>query len=144
LDLAERCRARVKIVDVLPEVPRLARRFVTRGIERELVQDRRTRLEALAHGHTSAVPTSVAVLRGNPVTALAEEVLRDGTISSFVPHQRDLAPEPKPFRPIGPIDMRLLRSCPCPVWLVGPRPLDDQPPILACLDVVAPDPGIRG
>jgi len=137
LDLAERCRARVRIVDVLPDVPHGARRFVTRVVERELVEDRRSRLAAIAHGHTQGVPRSTSVLRGKPATALIDEVRRGKHDLLVRSHQRDLDPEPRPF---GPIDMRLLRLCPCPVWLIGPLRFEAPVRIVACVDVGAPDP----
>ena len=48
--LAERCGARVKIVDVLPRVPAGVRHFVTPDLEQELIDHRRERLTAIASG----------------------------------------------------------------------------------------------
>jgi universal stress protein E len=117
LTLARRSGARVKIVDVLPDVPNRVRSFVTPVLEGELAEHRRQALVAIA-AQVHDVPVSTALLRGRAGTALTEEVVRSGHDLLIRSHGRDLGEEPRPF---GAIDMELLRSCPCPVWLVGPR-----------------------
>ena len=115
--LARRCRARVKIVDVLPWVPSGVRHFVTPDLERELIEHRRERLSALA-ADVGDVPVTSELLRGRPATAVIREVLHASHDLLVRSHGRDLAESPRPF---GAIDMELLRQCPCPVWLVGSR-----------------------
>jgi universal stress protein E len=122
-DLAARCGARLKVVDVLPWVPPSARHFVTADLEQELVEDRTQRLQSLAAGvATGDVKTEL--LRGRPATALIREVLAAGHDLLVRSHARDLADQPKPY---GAVDMELLRQCPCPVWLIGPRPSPHTP-----------------
>jgi nucleotide-binding universal stress UspA family protein len=115
--LAVRCGARLKIVDVLPFVPPSARHFVTTDLEQELVEHRTERLRSLAAGVRS-VEVDTALLRGRPATALVQEVLAAGHGLLVRSHDRDLAEPPRQY---GAVDMELLRSCPCPVWLIGRR-----------------------
>jgi nucleotide-binding universal stress UspA family protein len=117
-DLAARCGARLKIVDVLPFVPPGARDFVTAVVEKELVEHRTERLRSLAAG-VRGVEVSTELLRGRPATALIYDVLAAGHGLVVRSHDRDLAEPPRPY---GAVDMELLRLCPCPVWLIGRRP----------------------
>jgi nucleotide-binding universal stress UspA family protein len=112
--MARQTKASVTIVDVLPPVPDKARAFVTDGIEQELVDARRQRLEDIARTRGGRVDTKL--IRGAPAVALSEEVERSG----FDLLVRGHGVKDKKPRPFGPIDMGLLRHCPCPVWLVGP------------------------
>jgi nucleotide-binding universal stress UspA family protein len=115
VSLAARCRARVKVVDVLPWVPSGARSFVTFDRERDLVEHRRERLRGITAGIRD-VGVTTEVLRGRPGTALIQEVLRGGHDLLVRSHGRD---DSESLRPFGAIDMELLRQCPCPVWLVA-------------------------
>jgi nucleotide-binding universal stress UspA family protein len=117
-DLAARCGARLKIVDVLPFVPPSARNFVTADIEQEIVDHRTERLHSLGAG-IHGVEANTGLLRGRPATALIQEVLAAGHGLLVRSHDRDLAGPPRQY---GAVDMELLRSCPCPVWLIGRRP----------------------
>jgi nucleotide-binding universal stress UspA family protein len=122
-DLAARCGARLKIVDVLPLVPPSARHFVTADLEQELVAHRTERLQSLGaavHG----VDVATELLRGRPATALVQEVLAAGHGLLVRSHGRDLAESPRQY---GAVDMELLRSCPCPVWLIARRPARHTP-----------------
>jgi universal stress protein E len=114
--LAVRCGAALTIVDVLPDVPEKARDFLTPDLEEALTVFRRERLAAIAAPITG-VDVTTKVLRGRPATALVQEVLRAGHDVVVRSHARDLAHAP---RSLGPVDMELLRQCPCPVWLIGP------------------------
>jgi nucleotide-binding universal stress UspA family protein len=115
LSLARRSRARIKIVDVLPWVPPAARNYVTSDRERDLVEHRRERLQAIA-GAVQDVVATTDVLRGRPGTVLIQEVLQSRHDLLVRSHGRDESWSPRPF---GAVDMELLRQCPCPVWLVA-------------------------
>jgi nucleotide-binding universal stress UspA family protein len=115
MGLARRCGARVKVVDVLPWVPSGVRHFVTPDLEKELIEHRRERLDAISK-HVSDVPVTTELLRGRPASAVIQEVLRENHDLLVRSHGRDLAALSRPF---GGIDMELLRQCPCPVWLIG-------------------------
>jgi nucleotide-binding universal stress UspA family protein len=114
-DLAARCGARLTVVDVLPVIPPRARHFVTAEVEQQLVEHRKERLHSLEAG-IHGVDVTTKLLRGRPATALVEEVLGMGHSLLVRSHDRDLA---EPARQYGAADMELLRSCPCPVWLIG-------------------------
>lgn len=130
--LAARAQARIKIVDILPEVPQLARRVLSSTLEEELVTHRRERLAAIA-ASVKDVPVTVELLRGRAMIALVHEVLRSNHSLLMRSHG---SPPGDPGRPFGAVDMQLLRQCPCPVWVVRPN-AGDRPSqrILAAIDV---------
>lgn len=135
--LARRGSVRIKIVDVLPLVPSGIRHFVTPDIEKELIDNRRERLDALAQGVTG-VPITTELLRGRPASAVIQEVLRANHDLLVRSHGRDLADSSRPF---GAIDMELLRHCPCPVWLIdGHRRAAGTWRILAAVRTTAAEP----
>jgi nucleotide-binding universal stress UspA family protein len=122
-DLAARCGARLKIVDVLPFVPSSARRFVTADVEQELVEHRTDRLRSLRSG-VHGVDVAIELLRGRPATALIQEVLAAGHGLVVRSHDRD---QTEAARQYGAVDMELLRLCPSPVWLIGRRASPHNP-----------------
>jgi nucleotide-binding universal stress UspA family protein len=113
--LAASSGGRLKIVDVLPDVPTSARRFVTAALEQELVDHRHELLTRAAERRARGTVTT-EVLRGRPGLALIHDVLRSGHDLLVRSHGRERV---ESIRPFGAIDMELLRHCPCPVWLVG-------------------------
>lgn len=115
IDVARRCSATVKVVDVVGEVPFATRHYLTPQLEADLVAHRLEQLETVA-GRITDVTVTTEVLRGRPATALIREVLRSHHDLLVRSHGRDLGDGGKPF---GAIDMELLRLCPCPVWLAG-------------------------
>lgn len=115
---AQASGAALTVVDVLAEVPRAARTFVTPEIEAELLADRQARLEAMVRDAPAGVAVETAVLRGRPALALVRAVLRGGYDLVIRAHRRDLSAEPRPY---GAVDIQLLRTCPCPVWIAGPE-----------------------
>lgn len=117
IDLARRAKGRVTVVDVVEEVPRLARTYLSERLEDEIVAHRHEHLAAAAaRARAHGLHVDVRVLRGRPGVALIEEVLRGGHHLVIRSHLRDRAARGGPF---GAVDMRLLRECPCPVWLLG-------------------------
>jgi nucleotide-binding universal stress UspA family protein len=136
LSLARRCRARLKIVDVLPWVPQGVRHFVTPALEAEIIEHRSDRLRVIAEGVRDVAATT-ELLRGRPATALVQEVLRSGHDLLVRSHARDLSPRPRPY---GAVDMELLRHCPCPVWLVVPHQVHKPWRIAAAIHASSEDP----
>lgn len=130
-NLAAHCSAKVKVVDVVWDVPLSARSFVTPRLEEEIIENHREHLARLACARQWPVPVDTAVLRGAPGIALVQEVLRNGHDLLIRAHGQDL---PKGFPAVGPIDLHLLRICPCPVWLVGPHEVAPAPRIIAAVD----------
>ena len=118
LDLAARLGGSVTAVAVLDDVPRRARVFVTRAVEEDLVAHLAGELAAVVASVGSQVKVATEVLRGKharTVIAAAVSGKADLLMRSHGVHSGGL---PTPF---GPIDMNLLRHCPCPVWIVDVR-----------------------
>jgi universal stress protein E len=138
LNLATHFHAKVKVVDVIWDVPPSARSFVTPRMERDIVENHREHLLRLACWRQRPVPVETAILRGAPGLVLVQEVLRAGHDLLVRAHGRDLPDEVPLF---GPVDLHLLRTCPCPVWLVGPHQAARAPHIIAAVDssVTHPD-----
>ncbi len=139
--LATECRASLKLVDVVDEAPGYLRAVTpwAWGLFDTLAQYKSERLEHLASTlrHKGLTVTS-AVLRGTTPGALIEEVVREG-------HELLLKTgEPcESARRYGAIDRRLLRKCPCVVWLEKPcRPARRKRRILAAVDPVTDDPEV--
>jgi universal stress protein E len=131
ITLATHFHAKVKFVDVIGDVPPSARSFVTSRLEREIVDNHHEHLVQLACWRQRPMPVETAILRGAPGVALVQEVLRHGHDLLVRAHGRDL-PEEAPT--LGPVDLHLLRTCPCPVWLVGPRGVARAPHVVAAVD----------
>jgi universal stress protein E len=135
MELAAHMPARIMVVDVLPSVPDRARRFVTDPIEQELVDHRWSLLHAIAAER--GVPVGTTLLRGEkPAVALIREVLAGGY--DLLIRSHGVADASMPF---GPIDMQLLRKCPCPVWLAGPAARIRPRRIMAAIDAGATEAG---
>jgi nucleotide-binding universal stress UspA family protein len=129
--LAARAQAHIKIVDILPDVPSRARRVLSSTLEEELATHRRERLAAIA-ATVKDVPVTVELLRGRPMIALVQEVLRSNHSLLMRSHG---SPPRDPGRPFGAVDMQLLRECPCPVWVIRPGTGDRRSRrILAAID----------
>jgi nucleotide-binding universal stress UspA family protein len=134
MELAAHMPARITIVDVLPHVPDKARQFVTDQIEQELVDHRWARLHDIAA--TRGVPVGTTLLRGEtPAITLIREIQIGGY--DLLIRSHGVANAAMPF---GPIDMQLLRKCPCPVWLVGPSTRPKPRRIVAAIDAGATEP----
>lgn len=131
-DLAGRLGARVTLVDVIEDLPSRARNVFTRKLEADVVDGRRAVLATLAQSRPD-VHVETAVLRGKPAIALVQQVLRGNHDLVVRSHARDLVPGQRE----GAVDMHLLRTCPCPVWLVGPQGVALPPHILAAVDTEA-------
>jgi universal stress protein E len=137
VNLAKHFQAKVKVVDVVWNVPPSARSFVTPRLEREIIENHQEHLLRLACWRQRPVPVETAILRGAPGIALVHEVLRHGHDLLVRAHGRDLPDQAPAF---GPIDLHLLRTCPCPVWLVGPHQAVCTPHVIAAVDSSATHP----
>ncbi len=114
VSLARRVGASVTLVDVVEDPPwYLGVLPATSTLFDEELRARRERLESLASSLGAQAQTvSTELLRGRPEIETIRQVLRGG---------HDLvvkrAQEGEDGLVVSP-DMRLLRNCPCPVWLV--------------------------
>lgn len=134
-DLAARVGARVTLVDVMPDLPRGAANVIVARHERQLEEARLAALRALA-ATRSDVEITPLVLRGKPAAAIVQEVMRAGYDLVVRAHARDL----KPGRLYGPVDMQLLRLCPCPVWLIAPETPRTLGHVLAAVEIRPDEP----
>ncbi len=135
MELAAHMPATITVVDVLPRVPDRARPFVSEQIEQELVDHR----WALLHDITAkrGVGVGTALLRGEaPAISLIREVQSGGY--DLLIRSHGVANAAMPF---GPIDMQLLRKCPCPVWLAGSASRPRPRRIMAAIDAGSTEPG---
>jgi len=135
VDLAARSKGRVTIVDVIEDVPDVARAYVSDRLEDEIIGVRQAGLDrAAARYRRRPVPISTAVLRGRPATTLVRHVVASKIDLVVRSHERDLIARRRSF---GSVDMQLLRKCPCPVWIVGAGERSRPKRILAAIH---PDP----
>ncbi len=134
--LARGCGARLKIVDVV-SLPWEAHGYLRAELEHDLMTRRRDRLARLADGIRD-VRVAWSVLPGPAATALVQEVGRSGHDLLMRSQSRDLA-APRP-QPDGAVNLQLFRTCPCPVWAVGPATLAETPRITAAVHASASEP----
>jgi len=116
VDLARRAGARITIVDVIEDVPRALRKQFSERLEEEIVEHRTERLRDAVAAAGPDIDIRTVVLRGRPVIALVQQVLRGRHDLLVRYHARDPIEKRAGF---DAVDMQLMRKCPAPVWLVG-------------------------
>lgn len=132
--LAIEMHARLKIVDVveplagylhivLPKSAELAR--LVRSAKQSRLQQIVKRLRV------SGLPVKSVLLDGPPENAIIAEILENHHDLLIVGSVND--------GDGGTTSMRLLRKCPCPVWVVAPPPLARRMRILAAVDALPRD-----
>ena len=141
LKLAEHNRAKLKIVDVLPDSPWIAKIVGDGGEEarQALATQKREGLQALAKAAGDAgIEATAKLLNGKTSFAVMHEVLRFG--HDLVVRVTKGAHSGR-LGFFGTTSLRLLRKCPCALWLVRP----DVPPrferVLAAIDPAPEDVG---
>lgn len=111
----------------------------TRRLVRAIVEQRQEELESLIpDGSSGCLPVKIQVLLGREFVEVIRAVLR---------HQFDLVIKsgeadgrfPNSF---NSADLKLLRKCPCPVWMIKSIQRQGDRAILAALDYDPEDPGI--
>ena len=134
VEIAQLSKASLKIVDVVPDFPWTVRMTLKNHehLQELTCQEKAEQLEQLVDSlDTSNIEVKTAVLRGQTSLALIREVLRDGhdLLMRVVKgtHSRS-----RGF--FGTTGMRLLRKCPCPVWLVTPQAEFKFDHVLGCVD----------
>lgn len=130
IHLARRSGARLTITDVMT-VPAYARRYLPADVEEDMISHRREQVARIARAVTD-VQAEARLLVGRPATVLIQEVLRSNHDLLLRSHARDaVAPVARPF---GPVDMELLRKCPCPVFLVRHGGANPKPQVVAAVN----------
>lgn len=123
--LARRNDATLTVVAVVPDVPRRTR-LAPIGLEALLSEDHDERLAAaLAELRDADLRVVSKMLKGDHAVEVIREVIRGGHDLVLRSHTASV--------PYGPIDMKLLRKCPCHVWLVAGRAAASPRKILAAV-----------
>ncbi|MCR9144748.1 MAG: universal stress protein [bacterium] len=139
VDLAQLNGALLKIVDVVPEFPWTVRMTMKdhEHVRELMVQEKDERLKALgASIKKKGVSVETKVLHGKTSVEIIREVLRA---------KHDLVlrvAKGKDSRNngfFGTTGSRLLRECPCAVWLVAPAATPEYKHVLACVDTSSGD-----
>jgi len=133
--LAENNQANLTVVSILDEFPKDKKHKIY-GVSITELQDvmlekRRLQLERQVAPIRKKIRVNTKVLIGTPFMALIWEVLRfKRDILIKVAEKEDGVIE----RFFASTDMRLLRKCPCPVWLMKSRQAEIPRKILAAVD----------
>ena len=139
--LAGRNSASLKIVDVIDDTSNWLG-MLLKSHAGDLEQQRQNQLQGLAESVRSQVETvTFELLHGRPALAVVREVLRHG-FDLVMKDARGTSTHKTLL--VGSIDMRLLRNCPCPVWLSAPDRGIAHNVILAAVDPLANDPEHKG
>lgn len=119
IKLAKRNSAKLKVVDVVSEMPQFFRSLMSApmSVLDDVGQARRAKLRDLvASVAEDDVEIKTDVLVGRPFVELIREVVdrkHDVLMKDARAEAADLF--------FGSLDVRLLRYCPCPLWLVKPH-----------------------
>lgn len=131
-DLAQRNGARVTLLGVVPQASLLHRLIHRAELDAALESAHRhqmmERLERLSD-RTDGVDIEVDVRVGHAALVILGEVFHEGYDLVVVTSDED--------REDGATIKRLLRKCPCPVWVIRPSPA----PVQRILVAVDPEPG---
>ncbi len=132
--------ASLTIVDVVPEFPWVVRMALRehQTIRDLVVSQRSEQLEKLAAPlRTQGIRVTTKVLRGRTSVEIIRQVLRDKHDLVFrVARGKDS--RRKGY--FGNTGLRLLRDCPCAVWLAPPAPSPLYRHVMACVDTASDDP----
>lgn len=119
--LAKDTGAELLVVDVLNTLPHYVQSIFLRDEADDVLADElASNLDRLCHGKdTEGLKITTRVLRGRPIRELIRTVEEESC--DLLIRNVSGANEPGNLF-FGSLDMRLIRNCPCPVWLVKPRP----------------------
>ena len=119
LALAKDNEADLTFMQAPEEIPTLSDYDLPEETEKEVAQAAltgyREKLEHLAQPHSEDIDVEVQVVVGKPFLTIIREVLRNDhdLVIKSAEGSKGIA-----SRLFGTTDMRLLRKCPCPIWLV--------------------------
>jgi len=134
VELAKRTGASVELLTVVEESSRLLRSLspAFSHIDSLIEDERRDELQALAARIEKEVPVSTKIVRGRPHIEIIKEALR-GDHDLVVITARNEAGHPSFF---GTSAVRLMRKCPCPLWVMKPGSTARTERILVALDLL--------
>ncbi|MCA9124862.1 MAG: universal stress protein [Planctomycetales bacterium] len=133
-EVARQNDASLKIVDVVPEIPWTARMMVKdhEDIRKLLGREKQERLDALAGPlRDQGMDVEVRVLWGKTSVEIIREVLR-GRHDLVLRVAKGHDSRHKGF--FGTTGRRLLRDCPCAVWLVAAADTPEYNHVMGCID----------
>ena len=135
-ELAGRNGASLKIVDVIDDTPNWLG-VLFKSHAGALEQQRSSQLQALAESvRDQATMVTTELLRGRPAIAIVREVLRNNFDLVLKDVRRSNSHN---TLLLDSVDMRLLRNCPCPVWLTARNHGTAHNVVLAAVDPSADD-----
>jgi nucleotide-binding universal stress UspA family protein len=121
VQLVEHNQAKLKIVDVLPELPWIAKISLPNSetAQQALADQKRRAVDALAQPlREQGIDVTTKLLSGRTSFSILHEVMRSGH-DLVVKVSKGAHSGRSGF--FGTTSMRLLRKCPCAVWLVRPE-----------------------
>jgi nucleotide-binding universal stress UspA family protein len=122
----------VKVVDVVNGSSD-ALRELHRPMRSLVEQERKDRLDAICQPlHDRDIEFTTELIRGRPFVEIVREVVHEGFHLVIKTAQAEQATETMGI--LGPIDLRLVRNCPCPVWLESPLEELTSQRILVAID----------
>ena len=135
-NLAKSNNAKLTIIDVISSSPfgRGLHSFSDKieNLKQQLIAEREEELEKLISEHSEGLSIDVKVLSGKPFVEIIRYVLRQGCdlVVKAVEQEKRLT-----SMLFGSTDLRLLRKCPCPVWIVKPDDHVQTKKILAAVEL---------
>jgi universal stress protein E len=132
--LASKNGASLVIVDAVEKVPAIVSAILPSSwnLQDAMSEDLSARLEVLAREARGAgVEVSTEVLVGKPSVEITRKVVKEGldlVVKTARPEEREGAAA------IGCVGVRLMRLCPCPVWVVQDSNAETDTRILAAVD----------
>ena len=132
--LAEHNQAKLKIVDDLPDLPWIAKVTLpdSETAQQALADQKRRAVDAIAHPiREQGIDVTTKVLSGRTSFAIIHEVMRSGH-DLVVKVSKGAHSGRTGF--FGTTSMRLLRKCPCAVWLVRPETEPHFDRVMAAID----------
>lgn len=138
-EIANNNKASLKIVDVVPEFPWSVRLTLNNHehMRKLIAQEKQGELERLAVSiRQMGVEAETKVLLGKTSIEIIREVLR-GDHDLVLRVAKGIDSTRKSF--FGDTAFRLLRKCPCAVWLVSPKTTPKFKHVLGCVDTSTGD-----
>ena len=133
-EIASHCGAKLKIVDVAPEFSWTVRLTMSdhEHVQELICQEKSASLEVLAEKiRARGITVETKVLRGRTSVEIIREVLREGhDLVLRVAKGKDSRSQSF----FGNTGARLLRQCPCAVWLVSSATTPEFKLVLSCID----------
>ena len=140
IDLATRNKARLTVIQVIPQIPRDYRMLITSLLPQEIMEIAVKEHTLLLQKHFEHFPEAakipLKVVFGHEFVEIIKEVLRNNH-DLVIKTARGMGGRTGML--FGSTAMHLLRKCPCPVWLIKPEQGPQFNRIMAAVDVMPPE-----